>query len=33
MIKGDMEKKRERAINKVRDAINMHGGTTLLIPG
>ena len=33
MIKGDMEKKRERAINKVRDAINMHGGTTLLSTG
>jgi len=33
MIKGDMEKKRERAIRKVWDAIKMHGGTTLLSTG
>ena len=33
MIYGDMQKKREIALKKVKDAINADGGTTLLATG
>ena len=33
MIRGDMQRKREVAMKKVRDAIEAHGGTTILSTG
>ena len=33
MIKGDSEQKRRKALKKVRDAIQEHGGTTILSTG
>lgn len=33
MFKGDMNKKRARALQKVKDAIALHGGQTILSTG
>ena len=33
MFKGDMNKKRAKALQKVKDAITLHGGQTILSTG
>ena len=33
MFKGDMNKKRAKALQKVKDAIALHGGQTILSTG